>query len=98
MNRSNNQIPAVTKVELCTKALTGVGAAMAAGSHLANGHCALLVKDTSASPVSKTNPLSTNNPQDALNIQYAIVINNRASPSRLVNKVRSPPLALIQLW
>jgi len=37
-NVNNNQIPAVTKVELCTKALTGVGAAIAAGSHLIKGH------------------------------------------------------------
>jgi len=36
-NRIRSQIPAVTKVELCTKALTGVGAAIAAGSHLVKG-------------------------------------------------------------
>jgi len=41
-----SQIPAVTKVDLWTRALTGVGAAMAAGSHLMKGHCALLVKET----------------------------------------------------
>ena len=29
--------PAVTKVEECTRAETGVGAAMAAGSHALNG-------------------------------------------------------------
>jgi len=39
-----NQIPAVTNVDLCTKALTGVGAAIAAGNQLKNGHCALFVK------------------------------------------------------
>jgi len=36
--RKTSQIPAVTKVELWTKALTGVGAAIAAGSHLTKGH------------------------------------------------------------
>lgn len=36
--------PAVTKVEECTKAETGVGAAIAAGSQAENGIWALLVK------------------------------------------------------
>lgn len=35
--------PAVTRVDECTRADTGVGAAIAAGSHLENGICALLV-------------------------------------------------------
>jgi hypothetical protein len=35
--------PAVTRVDECTKADTGVGAAIAAGSQLENGICALLV-------------------------------------------------------
>jgi hypothetical protein len=38
IKRINNQIPAVTKVELWTRDLTGVGAAIAAGSQLTNGH------------------------------------------------------------
>ena len=36
-------MPAVTKVEECTNALTGVGAAMAKGSQVTNGTWALLV-------------------------------------------------------
>jgi len=44
--RITSQIPAVTKVELWTRALTGVGAAMAAGNQLIKGHWALLVKAT----------------------------------------------------
>lgn len=36
--------PAVTSVEECTKADTGVGAAMAAGSHALKGSCALFVQ------------------------------------------------------
>lgn len=39
--------PAVTRVLLCTKAETGVGASIARGSHIENGYCALLVIDTS---------------------------------------------------
>jgi hypothetical protein len=35
--------PAVTKVLLCTKELTGVGAAIARGSQPQKGNCALLV-------------------------------------------------------
>jgi hypothetical protein len=42
-NRINRNTPAVTRVEEWTRADTGVGAAMAAGSHLENGICALLV-------------------------------------------------------
>ena len=34
----------MTKVEECTRADTGVGAAIAAGNHLENGICALLVQ------------------------------------------------------
>lgn len=42
-NRMSRKTPAVTKVEECTSAETGVGAAMAAGSHLENGIWALFV-------------------------------------------------------
>lgn len=38
------KIPAVTKVEECTNAETGVGAAIAAGSHAEKGIWALFVK------------------------------------------------------
>lgn len=43
-NRKTKNTPAVTRVEEWTRADTGVGAAMAAGSHLLNGICALLVQ------------------------------------------------------
>src|SRR6218665_1948588 len=42
-NRIKRKTPAVTRVDECTKADTGVGAAMAAGSHLENGTWGLLV-------------------------------------------------------
>jgi hypothetical protein len=45
VKRIINQIPAVTKVELWTKALTGVGAAIAAGNQLEKGSWALFVKE-----------------------------------------------------
>lgn len=43
LNRYSKKTPAVTKVEECTKADTGVGAAMAAGSQAEKGICALFV-------------------------------------------------------
>ena len=43
LNRRRRYTPAVTRVEEWTSALTGVGAAMAAGNHLLKGYCALLV-------------------------------------------------------
>lgn len=46
MYLTKSQTPAVTRVELCTKALTGVGAAIAAGNQFTKGHCALLVSVT----------------------------------------------------
>lgn len=41
--RNRRKTPAVTSVEECTSAETGVGASMAAGSQLENGACADLV-------------------------------------------------------
>lgn len=43
LNRIIKYTPAVTKVEECTSAETGVGAAIAAGSQAEKGTCALLV-------------------------------------------------------
>jgi hypothetical protein len=42
-NRISKNTPAVTNVEECTRADTGVGAAIAAGNQLENGICALFV-------------------------------------------------------
>jgi len=42
-NRIRRKTPAVTRVDECTKAETGVGAAIAAGNQLENGIWALLV-------------------------------------------------------
>jgi len=97
-NRIINQTPAVTRVDLCTKDLTGVGAAIAAGSHLMNGHWALLVKVRLMRRI--------------LNVILLVIlilicedlshkqniIMSIASPNRFVSKVNSPPLALIQFW
>lgn len=42
-NRMRIKTPAVTRVDEWTRAETGVGAAIAAGSHLIKGNCALFV-------------------------------------------------------
>jgi hypothetical protein len=83
-------------VDLWTRDLTGVGAAIAAGSHLTKGHWALLVKE-------RRRRITTNillitfeiSPPSVLIIPQK-VIRRIASPRRLVKRVRSPPLALIQ--
>ena len=46
MIRAIKNSPAVTRVLLCTKAETGVGASIARGSHIEKGYCALFVIDT----------------------------------------------------
>ena len=47
--RRSKYTPAVTKVDECTNAETGVGAAIAAGSQALKGTCALLVDAATAS-------------------------------------------------
>lgn len=44
LKRINKYTPAVTRVDECTRADTGVGAAIAAGSQEENGICALFVQ------------------------------------------------------
>jgi len=97
-NRIINQIPAVTKVDLWTKELTGVGAAIAAGNHLTKGHWALLVKvkiiniNTILKDLfdSKSPILEKKIPQKT--------IKKIESPSRFVSSVSNPPFDLIQFW
>lgn len=97
-NRINSQTPAVTRVDLCTKALTGVGAAIAAGSQLIKGHWALLVR-------AKILKVRAKIPLPILLIPSVEVVSHQqniksiiASPIRFVNKVKSPPFVLIQFW
>jgi hypothetical protein len=44
LNRISRYTPAVTRVDECTRAETGVGAAIAAGNHAENGIWALFVQ------------------------------------------------------
>jgi hypothetical protein len=97
LNRTSIQIPAVTKVELWTNALTGVGAAIAAGSQLTKGHWALLVMAKNKVKTNN-NPLALKETRiEPLTNQIQKLLSKRASPTRLVIRVTSPPFILIQL-
>jgi len=98
-NRIKIQIPAVTSVELCTSALTGVGAAIAAGSHLIKGNWALFVIATKKN--NKNNRLLEGlfiSNGNRTRREYPRTTNKIASPDRLVKRVRRPPFALDQFW
>lgn len=79
--------PAVTRVEEWTSADTGVGAAMAAGSQLMNGNCALLVIaamiNKEAISLCEAEVQGWRGNQWVL-IHHAMVRRIRASPNRFV--------------
>jgi len=93
-----NQTPAVTKVELCTKDLTGVGAAIAAGNHLTNGHCALFVKVKMTIKLIKLIDLLIEISPSFKKKVKVKTTKKIESPKRLVNKVSRPPFDLDQFW
>lgn len=89
-NRTRIKTPAVTRVEECTRAETGVGAAMAAGSQLIKGYCALLV--IAAIISIKATSLCEGDDQGNKGSQCVLMDQEmtnriRASPSRLVMAV-----------
>lgn len=92
MNRINKKIPAVTKVDECTNADTGVGAAIAAGNQMENGIWALFVIIIIKNINFKINLLNIifNKFHDPQFIIKKIIISNIISPIRLVNKVNIP--------
>lgn len=86
--------PAVTKVDECTNADTGVGAAIAAGSHLLKGIWALLVipaiiinKLTNTKP-SKSHKHKTFQWPNTIMIDTALKI--KQSPTRFIKTVNIP--------
>lgn len=86
LKRISKQIPAVTNVEECTKALTGVGAAIAAGNQEEKGNWALLVIAVKISKrVTEYEQLPGNNLRDKRT-------NKKPSPKRLVKAVIMPLL------
>lgn len=101
-NRMATKTPAVTSVEEWTKADTGVGAAMAAGSHLENGICALFVM--AANMIERVSILL--NPEGhMLRINqcpwfsvHPILRRRQTSPIRLVSAVIIPAPNLFGFW
>jgi len=86
-NRIKIKIPAVTRVEEWTRAETGVGAAIAAGSHLIKGNCALLViaATINIDAINKCEGVDQGNKGTQCEFKHhAIVKRINKSPNRLV--------------
>lgn len=100
--RISRKTPAVTSVEECTKAETGVGAAMAAGNHLENGVWALFV--IAASRMEMMIRKSSLECHMFIIIQLfeasvsAIAVRRKASPRRFVIAVIIPAPRDLGFW
>lgn len=98
--RNIRNTPAVTKVEECTNAEIGVGAAIAIGSQAENGNCALFEQ---AANISKIN-VNIINSEFIVNLQLeeTVIIANdnkiKISPTRFLNKVIVPEEAEEKFW
>lgn len=106
VTRIMRKIPAVTSVDEWTSAETGVGAAMAAGSHEENGAWALLVKDAIRRKSRIADEKSESLVRDWLfTIELEPAKKNtdkhdriKASPMRLVNLVTIPENRALGVW
>lgn len=101
-NRINRKTPAVTKVEEWTSADTGVGAAIAAGSHLENGSWALFVIAAIRTKII-IRPLKIEIGWLIINQSPQLIIkemDNRiiTSPIRFVKAVSMPPAKDFGFW
>lgn len=99
LNRTNKYTPAVTSVDECTREETGVGAAIAAGSHAEKGTWALLVIAAITRRPPKHSPGAADSPlliKKVLHcpviIKIPIATRIRQSPTRFVSAVISPAL------
>lgn len=102
LNRMSKKTPAVTKVDEWTRAETGVGAAIAAGSQLENGNWALLVIAASRIEIESI-ILNLDSQIEKINqlfifIIHAIDTRRRPSPNRLVKAVIIPALKDLGFW
>jgi len=104
LNRIIKYTPAVTRVDECTKADTGVGAAMAAGSQAEKGIWALLVIAATISSTFNINhssvkksPYNTKFHLPSLLIS-PILSRIATSPIRLDRIVNIPALADFSFW
>lgn len=101
-NRMRRNTPAVTRVEEWTRAETGVGAAIAAGSQLENGSWALFVMAARRIRIVKIwwwgeweRLIISQSPWFSMK---AIVIRIIASPIRLERAVNIPPAKDFGFW
>lgn len=100
-NRTKIKTPAVTRVEECTRADTGVGAAMAAGSHLINGYWALFVIAATIIINATIEWLGEDHGirgSQCVLIDHEIVNKIKISPSRFVIAVISAALCDLGVW
>lgn len=101
-NRINKKTPAVTSVDEWTSAETGVGAAIAAGSQLENGVCALFVIAASRIDIIiKTSNFDCHMFRiiQLLEAKHrAIAVRIKASPSRFVTAVIMPAPRDLGFW
>jgi hypothetical protein len=96
----------VTKVDEWTRALTGVGAAIAAGSHLENGICALFVMAATIIKIICDEVRSICCLVTLIFIIYqcpwfsvsAIAIKSKASPTRFDRAVNMPAANDLAFW
>lgn len=98
MVRINKNTPAVTRVDECTRAEIGVGAAMAIGSQAENGYWALFDEAASIIMIIMINGNSLFNEKFQFLIENNILIENKIiiSPIRLLNRVIDPDAAVIK--
>ena len=86
----------MTRVEECTRADTGVGAAIAAGSQAEKGIWALLVKAPKVrAPTSQSlrGPLENTGCHEPFSLAHAIATTRHTSPTRFLSAVRRAALA-----
>jgi len=89
--------PAVTRVDECTKALTGVGAAIAAGNQEEIGTWALFVKETKITIIEKGKKIKKIFLKiDRSKSRRPIKISKSPSPMRFLNKVKTLLFTLFQ--
>lgn len=99
LNRTNKKIPAVTNVDEWTREETGVGAAIAAGSHDEKGTCALLVMKVMTITVDNNTVYSfkEKKSQDRVQVKRLMDSKKKTSPTRLTKKVIIPAVDLENL-
>jgi len=95
--RNKKKTPAVTKVDEWTSEETGVGAAIAKGSHLEKGNCALFVNLAKTKIKIMFDVSQHKNFQPPILTLKKIPISKNTSPIRLLSTVSMPEFKLLEL-